>query len=224
MGENSWGFMPGTGPSPEKEFDGLYGRYRITVSDQLEVQRYRIALLLCGLSFTAGICQWLILGPELAWLWLLPMATGLGLALNWIHIYLRPLHLGLQMFWAFGCLGATFLLWKVGSSAMLTTLSSQPKWIWAIGPLFAALTGVGFKEFFCFRRPEAVGLTLMVPTALLGYLSGVLNGSIVMGLLVISAALLLIMALRKFGMEAAADVGDKSVLAYLEGQLPADAL
>ena len=33
--------------------------------------------------------------------------------------------------------------------------------------------------------------------------------------------LLVLLALRKFGMEAAADVGDKSVFAYLDGQLPA---
>ena len=35
------------------------------------------------------------------------------------------------------------------------------------------------------------------------------------------ALLLVLLALRKFGMEAAADVGDKSVFAYLDGQLPA---
>ena len=76
----------------EKEFEGVYGRYRITSTDELEVQRYRLALLLCGVAFTAGLGQWLMIGPTWAWLWLLPMSIGLGLALNWIHIYLRPLH------------------------------------------------------------------------------------------------------------------------------------
>jgi uncharacterized integral membrane protein len=35
-------------------------------------------------------------------------------------------------------------------------------------------------------------------------------------MMAISSALLVLLALRKFGMEAAADVGDKSVFAYLE--------
>ena len=36
-----------------------------------------------------------------------------------------------------------------------------------------------------------------------------------------AALLLVVLALRKFGNEAAADVGDKSVFAYLDGQVPA---
>jgi uncharacterized integral membrane protein len=89
-------------------------------------------------------------------------------------------------------------------------------WILAIGPLFAALAGIGFKEFFCFRRPEAIGLTFLLPIALLGHLSGLINGSAAISLMTIASALLVLLALRKFGMEAAADVGDKSVFAYLE--------
>ena len=115
------------------------------------------------------------------------------------------------------------MFWRLGSNEMLATLSSQPTWTWAIGPLFAALTGIGFKEFFCFQRIEAVGVTLLLPIALIGYLIGLINGTIVMVLLALSSALLLIMAIRKFGIAAAADVGDKSVFAYLDGQLKADA-
>ena len=105
---------------------------------------------------------------------------------------------------------------------MLSTLQDQPLWILAIGPLFAALAGIGFKEFFCFQRPEAIGLTLLLPAALLGYLVGLINGPLCLALLESAALLLVLLALRKFGMEAAADVGDKSVFAYLDGQLPAD--
>ena len=55
--------------------------------------------------------------------------------------------------------------------------------------------------------------------ALMGRLLGLIgNGPC--GMLVLVAGLLLVrLAVRKFGMEAAADVGDKSVFAYLEGQL-----
>ena len=61
-------------------------------------------------------------------------------------------------------------------------------------------------------------LALLLPLALLGHLSGLLGASATGSLLALEAALLLVLTLRKFPMEAAADVGDKSVFAYLEGQ------
>ncbi|MDA1156424.1 MAG: DUF2301 domain-containing membrane protein, partial [Cyanobacteria bacterium] len=85
-------------------------------------------------------------------------------------------------------------------------------------PFFAALAGIGFKEFFCFRRPEAIGVTLLLPLALLGRLSHLFSPEATATLLAIEAALLLVLTLRKFPMDAAADVGDKSVFAYLEAQ------
>ena len=202
----------------ELEFEGIYGKYKITYTDHIEVQRYRISVLFCGIAFCAGIGQWILIGPTFAWVWLIPIAIGLGLALKWIHIYLRPLHKTLQILWALGCIGIGILLVGLGNENLLSKLASDPIWTLAIGPLFAALTGLGFKEFFCFRRPEAIGLTLLVPIGLLGHLLGLLSGEIVMALLSCSAFLLLILALRKFGMDAAADVGDKSVFDYLDRQ------
>jgi uncharacterized integral membrane protein len=84
-----------------------------------------------------------------------------------------------------------------------------------VGPFFAALTGLGFKEFFCFRRPEAVGLTLLVPLLLLGRLLGLLNDSAAAVLLVVEALLLLLLALRKLPVDFEADLGDLSVFARL---------
>ncbi len=207
----------------DPQFEGMYGTYTITEHDRREVQRYRIALLVSGLSFSAGLLQWWQIGSEWAWLWLLPLAAGLGLALQWIHIYLSPLHRALQLFWLLGCLGWGVLLVLSGPSQALATLQGQPLWILAIGPLFAALAGIGFKEFFCFRRPEAIGLTLLLPIALLGRLSGLLDPGVCLGLLTSAALLLVVLALRKFGIPAAADVGDKSVFAYLEQQRAAGA-
>ncbi len=202
----------------EPSFEGMYGPYCITLQDQREVQLYRICLLICGLSFSAGLGQWILVGPQLAPLWLLPLAASLGLALRWIHIYLRPLHQALQLFWAAGCLGWLLLAIQAGPADILNALESQRLWILAIGPLFAALAGIGFKEFFCFQRPEAIGLTLLLPLALLGYWSGLIAGTVSIGMMAMSSFLLVVLALRKFGMEAAADVGDKSVFAYLEDQ------
>ena len=197
-------------------FEGMYGPYCITLQDQREVQLYRICLLVCGLSFSAGLGQWILIGPQLATLWLLPLAVSLGLALRWIHIYLRPLHQALQLFWAAGCIGWLVLAMQAGPSNIFNTLESQRLWTLAIGPLFASLAGIGFKEFFCFRRQEAIGLTLLLPVALLGHLSGLIPGPVAISMLAICSSLLVLLALRKFGMEAAADVGDKSVFAYLE--------
>ena len=205
--------------SADSQFEGVYGSYTITEHDRLEVQRYRIALLVSGLSMTAGLLQWWQLGGEWAWLWLLPLAAGIGLALFWIHIYLRPLHRMLQLFWLLGCLGWGSLLITSGPMAALATLQSQPLWILPVGPLFAAMAGIGFKEFFCFQRPEAIGLTLLLPLALIGRLTGLIGAASCLGLLTGSGVLLVLLASRKFGMEAAADVGDKSVFAYLDGQL-----
>ena len=206
--------------SADPRFEGVYGSYTINASDRQEVRRYRIALLVSGLSMTLGLLHWWQLGGAWAWIWMLPLAVSLGLALQWIHIYLRPLHRTLQLFWLIGCLGWGVLLLQAGPTEALSTLRVQPLWILAIGPLFAAMAGIGFKEFFCFQRPEAIGLTLLLPLALMGRLLGVINLSTTVTLLSAAALLLVLLALRKFGMDAAADIGDKSVFAYLDGQLP----
>ena len=202
----------------DPQFEGVYGVYTITEKDRREVHRYRIALLLSGVALSAGLLQWWQFGCEWVWIWVLPLAAALGFALRWIHIYLRRLHQALQLFWLLGCLGWSVLLSLNGPNAALPTLQREPLWILAIGPLFAAMAGIGFKEFFCFRRPEAIGLTLLLPVALLGRLSHLVSADVSLALLTTAALLLVILAIRKFGMDPAADIGDKSVFAYLEAQ------
>ncbi|MFM7265028.1 MAG: DUF2301 domain-containing membrane protein [Cyanobium sp.] len=199
-------------------FEGAYGTYTITAHDRREVLGYRLALTAVAVAQLALLAQWRLLGPSALWPWLLGMAVGLGLALRWIHIYLRPLHRLLQLFWLSGCLGGLALALRVGDANLLPALAQQPLWILAIGPFFAALAGVGFKEFFCFRRPEAIGVTLLLPVALLGRLVGVLGADTTVALLAVQAGQLLLLCLRKFPMPAAADVGDKSVFDWLEHQ------
>ncbi len=206
-------------PSPaDPSFDGMFGPYTITVHDRREVLGYRLALTAVAVGQLGLLLSWRQGEDALLWPWLLLMAAGLGLALRWIHIYLRPLHRALQLFWLAGCLGGLLLAQRVGLGSMGETLREQPLWILAVGPFFAALTGVGFKEFFCFRRPEAIGVTLLLPVALLGRLSGLLPVTTTTTLLTLESVLLLVLCLRKFPMPAAADVGDKSVFLHLEAQ------
>ena len=202
----------------DPQFDGMYGPFTITSTDREEVQRYRICLLISGVSLSAGLLQWWLVSGQWAWLWLLPLSVSIGLALQWIHIYLRPLHRALQLFWLLGCLGWLGLMLQASANEALDTLASHPLWLLAVGPMFAALTGIGFKEFFCFRRPEAVGLTLLLPVALLGRILGLIGNGACWLLVLFAGLLLVVLAVRKFGMEAAADVGDKSVFAYLDTQ------
>ena len=207
-----------SGSRDDAVFEGVYGPYSITATDRREVLAYRLALTAVAVGQLGALLQWRSVGPTHTWPWLLLMAVGLGLALRWIHIYLRPLHQALQLFWFLGCMGAVVLALRTGPANMLSSLVEEPLWILAVGPFFAALTGVGFKEFFCFQRPEAIGVTLLLPLALLGRLTGLLTPVLTGQLLAVESLLLLILTLRKFPMPAAADVGDKSVFTMLERQ------
>ena len=84
-------------------FEGVYGPYRITDGDRREVLGYRLALFTAALAQAALLLQWQRWGGTWLWPWLLPLLAGVGLALRWIHIYLRPLHRALQLLWL--CLG-----------------------------------------------------------------------------------------------------------------------
>ena len=195
---------------------GMFGTYSITAADRREVMAYRISVLTLAVAQLACLAQWAWTGS--AWIgpWLVLMAMALGLALHWIHIYLRPLHQALRLFWLLGVGGGIALAYQVGPTQMGTTLLAQPLWIMAIGPYFAALTGLGFKEFFCFHRLEAVGVTLLVPLLLMLALVGVVPLEKQGAFWFLEAVLLLVMAVGKFWLDPAADIGDKSVFQELE--------
>tara|TARA_Y100001968_G_C18993522_1_gene542541 strand:- start:116 stop:484 length:369 start_codon:yes stop_codon:yes gene_type:complete len=105
-----------------------------------------------------------------------------------------------------------------GLKNLIFGLKENPKLVFLVGPLFVSLTGVGFKEFFCFRRIEAIGITVFIPIAFVGHLTELVNENFIFALLTLSSLLLLILGIRKFKLPAEADVGDKSVFDFLENQ------
>jgi uncharacterized integral membrane protein len=199
-------------------FEGAFGPYTITDADKRGVLIYRLSLLAGALSLLALVAVWWLQGQTSVWLTPLffLMALSLGISLLTIHIYLRPLHRLLQLFWLVGT--GTAVVLTVQQADLLGTLVAQPANLWGIGFLFVALTGLYFKEAFCFRRSEAKLLTFLVPVLLLGHLTGGLPEGAKAALLVGWAGLFLIFALRKFSQTADADIGDKSVFDHLEQQ------
>lgn len=76
-------------------------------------------------------------------------AGGLGLSLLLIHIYVTPIKRTLQALWAIGVVGSlgTYLnLAQPASESLMQYVVDNPVAVWFVGPLFAALTGLVFKE------------------------------------------------------------------------------
>lgn len=204
--------------SSSNPIKGIYGDYIVTSKDKREVLFYRLSILSCGLFFSLGLIQWLNNGSSQVWISFAGLIISLGSSLKWIHIYLRPLHKALIFFWAIGCIGIFIAVYHFGLTNFIYGLKENPKWLFFVGPIFVSLTGIGFKEFFCFRRPEAIGITIIIPIAFIGHLTEFTSEKITFILFIISASLLLILGIRKFDLPAEADIGDKSVFDFLESK------
>lgn len=200
-------------------YQGHFGPFSITKGDRLGVVIYRVGLGLAASCFAVGTFLLLVWGPEPGVLRsLTPLfggfSLGLGVSLATIHIYMVVLHRALQLFWGVGCLGA---LWVVGQSTdplAIATYNHSLNLV-AIGWIFVALTGLCFKEAFCFNRFEAKFLTGLLPLLLLGHWLRLLPILVEQGLLGAVAALFLVFAGRKFWQAIPDDIGDKSVFVHL---------
>ncbi|MBD2744011.1 DUF2301 domain-containing membrane protein [Coleofasciculus sp. FACHB-1120] len=205
-------------------YQGQFGEFTITESDRTGVIVYRSGLMVAALSFAFG--SFLVLKTNIGLSLLTPLyacfCLGLGVSLLTIHIYLEPLHRLLQAFWAIGVLSATVLALQ-SSEPLALFVYNHPATLFGVGFTFAALTGIYFKEAFCFNRLETKVLTPLVPMLLLGHLTGVLPVSVERGLLAVWAILFVIFALRKVAQEIPPDIGDKSVFVYLKQQHSAKA-
>ena len=199
---------------------GQFGEFTITQDDRLGVIVYRAGLMVAALSFAFGSTL-VLLGSPTDIPALTPLfacfCVGLGISLLSIHIYLAALHRLLQVFWAIGTLSAIALAFS-SSTPLAITVYDRPSALFGIGFIFAALTGIYFKEAFCFNRLETKFLTPLVPILLLGHLVNILSPQQEKVMLGIWAILFVVFALRKAVQPIPPDIGDKSVFDYLKQQ------
>jgi uncharacterized integral membrane protein len=209
-------------------YQGQFGTFSITDRDRQGVVIYRGALMVAAISFGMGTIAALLL--QSGWLvgsdsLVLNLITGLyivfsialGVALAKIHIYMAILHRTLQAFLAIGSLSA--IIFSIQYHQPIGSIVYyQPLTILGVGFTFAALTGIFFKEAFCFNRFETKILTFLVPLLLLGHLINILPQAIEVVLLTSWAGLFLVFAVRKVIQSIPPDIGDKSVFEYLEKQ------
>ena len=206
--------------SEPEVYQGQFGDFTITERDRTGVIIYRTGLAVAALSFAAGTWLVLSLGDTPTVMRMLTLlyavfSIALGVSLVAIHIYLAALHRTLQIFWAIGSLAAIVLALSSNESLALFVYN-HPMALFGVGFTFAALTGIYFKEAFCFNRLETKFLTPLVPMLLLGHLTGVLPTIGEQLLLGIWATLFVVFALRKVVQPIPPDIGDKSVFAYLK--------
>jgi len=200
----------------EKVYSGQFGEFTITKADKTGVAVYRSGLMVAALCFAAGVA-WVLLGGDrgvMLDVFFVGFYGGLGVSLWTIHIYLEVLHRLLQVFWLVGGLAAVVVRSRF-DEPMVVAVYEHSWWLLGVGFVFAALTGIYFKEAFCFNRLETKVLTPLVPVLLLGHLFKILPGEVEAVLLGIWGVLFLVFALRKTWQEMPDDIGDKSVFEYL---------
>ena len=207
--------------SAPEVYQGQFGEFTITQSDRIGVIIYRAGLMVAALSFAIGSALVLFNNQPINLTILTALyacfTLALGVSLLTIHIYMAILHRLLQVFWAIGTIASIGLVLS-SNEPLAVTVYNHPITLFGIGFTFVALTGIFFKEAFCFNRLETKILTVTVPLLLLGHLVGILPIQGEQALLGIWAILFLVFALRKTVQAIPADIGDKSVFTYLKQQ------
>lgn len=200
----------------EPYYPGMYADWSVTKDDQLEVWSYRVCLTTVAVT-TLACASPAVFGKDLSFLsnnlsYFLG-ASSLGAALYLIHMYVDPIKKFMQALWAVGFTGSVCIA--------LTTHESVPQYVavhpaavWLVGPMFAALTGVAFKEGMCYGKPECAALFFLIPVTLLGHLSGIIDQGGEKNLIILWCLLITLFASRKYTQEVKDDIGDKSVFLF----------
>ncbi|MGL5080613.1 MAG: DUF2301 domain-containing membrane protein [Microcoleaceae cyanobacterium] len=212
--------------NPQKVYHGQFGEYIITEADRVGVIVYRISLMIAAFCFAlgSGLVLWQsengVILDNLTWIYA-TFWLALGVSLLTIHIYLAVLHRSLQLFWLVGGIASGIVAWQYPEPLALTVYHN-PTTLFGIGFVFVGLTGIYFKEAFCFNRMETKLLTLLVPLFLLGYIGGIWSVMNQKFLLFFWAIQFVIFAARKGFQEIPSDIGDKSVFEYLKNRQTSD--
>lgn len=209
-------------PTAPEIYQGQFGEFTITSADRQGVIIYRAGLMVAALSFALASAVVLLQGEiPIGLSALTPLYTcfvaALAVSLLTIHIYMAVLHRTLQAFLAIGAV-ASVVIAHASPEPFALTVYQHPLTILGVGFTFAALTGIFFKEAFCFNRLETKLLTPIVPLLLLGHLLGILPIEVEGVLLAAWAVLFLVFAVRKVIQPIPPDIGDKSVFDYLHQQ------
>ena len=203
---------------PPQSYQGQFGEYSITKDDRIDVIIYRGGLVIAAGSFAIASNLFFAQGraalPAITPLFVL-FTLGLGISLFYIHIYMKALHRVLQGFWVIGTV-ATAAIAIYSNEPLALYIYHHPLTLFGTGFTFAALTGIFFKEAFCFNRTETKILTPVIPLLLLGHMTGIMPVEMEQVLLGIWSIGFSIFAIRKMTQEIDPDIGDKSVFDYLK--------
>ncbi|KAL9669807.1 hypothetical protein QQ045_007356 [Rhodiola kirilowii] len=206
-------------------YKGVYGPWSVESSDVREVIFYRAGLVTAATSLVIAASTAFLPGnfflstliQQNLDLFYALGAAGLGISLFLIHIYVTEIKRTLQALWALGVLGsfAVYICLALPADQTLVQyVIDNPTTVWFVGPLFASLTGLVFKEGLCYGKLEAGLLTFIIPTLLLGHLTNLMDDGVKLPLLATWMALFSVFAGRKFTQPIKDDIGDKSVFIF----------
>lgn len=196
----------------ERVHRGLYCDWTMTGADVLEVWAYRAGLVV--LAGAAVECAVRCVSGDYAdaQTWYFIGGAGLGCSLYLVHMYVGFIKRVMQTLYAVGMVGSGVLA-VTHAEPLPLYVAEHPLSILAIGPAFAALTGLAFKEGMCYGKFEAAALFFAAPTMCLTHLFGTSEETqtVAVGVFV---SLLVVFAGRKFSQELKDDVGDKSIFMF----------
>lgn len=206
----------------EGPFDGRYGQWNLTQEDVDGVKVYRTALGVCSAAVFAAtaisVSGLMDVSPRLYDALFLVEAAAFGVALQTIHIYMKPMHNTLKALWGAGVAGAVALGISplLSTGGLVTEVYAHPALLLAVGWQFVSLTGLFFKEAICFGRTEAIALTALLPILTGGHFLGVFPAGVEAGLALAFSSTFVFFAARKLFLQPALDdLGDKSIFDHL---------
>lgn len=209
----------GAQQSDEVYYQGVYGPWKVDQQDLVEVWSYRVGLSVAATAYVS-VGLYGLLPEQLDGLEgsldaiTLVGCVGMAASLALIHIYVTPLKRALQVLCGLGTLGFLYIAATQDQPAAVF-VAQHPVYMWLVGPLFAAITGVAFKEGFCYNKWEAAGLFGAMPLLMGGHLLGIWSQEAERGLLASTLVLISVFAARKYTQAVKDDIGDKSVFTFL---------